>query len=90
MTAFLGIVANQAVHVTQSAGPWIEDMQAQLRQPGGIDELLDRIPWLETLRPYQEQLLQKLGEVAGSVGGYVVDWLAGVTTATVKVVFLCC
>lgn len=88
VTAFLGIVANQAVQVTQSAGPWIENMQAQLRQPGGIDELLDRIPWLETLRPYQEQLLQKLGEVAGSVGGLVVDWLAGVTTATVRVVFL--
>lgn len=88
VTAFLGIVANQAVHVTQSAGPWIENMQAQLRQPGGIDELLDGIPWLDTLRPYQGQLLQKLGEVAGSVGGFAVDWLAGVTTATVRVVFL--
>lgn len=88
VTAFLGIVANQAVQVTQSAGPWIENMQAQLRQPGGVDELLDRIPWLDSLRPYQEQLLQKLGEVAGSVGGLVVDWLAGVTTATVRVVFL--
>lgn len=88
VTAFLGIVANQAVQVTQSAGPWIENMQAQLRQPGGLDELLDRIPWLDSLRPYQEQLLQKLGEVAGSVGGLVVDWLAGVTTATVRVVFL--
>ncbi len=88
ITAFLGIVANQAVHVTQSAGPWIENLQAQLRQPGGIDELLDRIPWLDLLRPYQEQLLQKLGEVAGSVGGRVVDWLADVTTATVRVVLL--
>jgi predicted PurR-regulated permease PerM len=88
VTAFLGIVANQAVHVTQSAGPWIENMQAQLRQPGGVDELLDRIPWLDLLRPYQGQLLQKLGEVAGSVGGLVVDRLAGVTTATVRVVFL--
>lgn len=88
VTAFLGIVANQAVQVTQSAGPWIENMQAQLREPGGVDELLDRIPWLDSLRPYQEQLLQRLGEVAGSVGGVVVDWLAGVTTATVRVVFL--
>jgi len=88
VTAFLGIVANQAVHVTQTAGPWIDNMQAQLRQPGGLDALLDRIPWLDSLRPYQEQLLQKLGEVAGSVGGLVVDWLADVTTATVKVVFL--
>lgn len=88
VTAFLGIVANQAVHVTQTAGPWIDNMQAQLRQPGGLDALLDRIPWLDSLRPYQEQLLQKLGEVAGSVGAEVVDWLADVTTATVKVVFL--
>lgn len=88
VAAFLGIVANQAVHVAQSAGPWIEGMQAQLRQPGGIDELLDRVPWLDSLRPYREQLLQKLGEVAGSVGGFVVNGLAGATTATVRVVFL--
>ena len=88
VTAFLGIVANQAVHVTQTAGPWIENLQAQLRQPGGLDELLDRIPWLDSLRPYQEQLLQRLGEVARSVGSFAVDWLAGVTTATVRVVFL--
>ncbi|WP_420635478.1 AI-2E family transporter [Candidatus Palauibacter sp.] len=86
--AFLGIVANQAVHVTQSAGPWIEEMQARLREPGGIDRLIDGIPWMESLRPYQDQVVQKLGEVAGSMGGFVVQGLTGITTATVRIVFL--
>ena len=88
LAAFLGIVTNQAVQVTQAAGPWIEEMQARLREPGGLDRLLEGVPFVESLRPYQEQLVQKLGEVAGSLGGFVVQGLTDVTTATVRIVFL--
>ncbi len=88
IATFLGIVTNQAVQVTQSAGPWIEEMQTRLAGPGGFDELLDRVPFVESLRPYQEQLVQKLGEVAGSLGGFVVQGLTDITTTTVRIVFL--
>ena len=88
IAGFLGVVTGQAVQVTQSAGPWIEDMQARLQEPGAVDRLLEGVPFLESLRPYQEQLVQKLGEVAGSMGGFVVRGLTDVTTATVRIVFL--
>ena len=88
VATFLGIVTNQAVQVSQSAGPWIEDMEARFAEPGGLDALLERIPWAESLRPYQEQLVQKVGEAAGFLGGWVVDGLADITAATARIIFL--
>ena len=88
IATFLGIVTNQAVQVSQSAGPWIEDMEARLAEPGGLDALLERIPWAESLRPYREQLVQKVGEAAGFLGGWVVEGLGDITAATVRIVFL--
>ena len=88
IAGFLGIVTAQALHVTQSAGPWIEDMQNRLREPGAVDRLLEGVPFVGSLAPYQEQLVQKLGEAAGSLGGVVVRGLTDITAATVWVVFL--
>ncbi len=88
IATFLGIVTNQAVHVSQSAGPWIEDMQTRLAEPGGFDELLDRVPFVESLRPYREQLVQKLGEVAATAGGFVVARLTDITKEIARLVFL--
>jgi len=85
---FLGIVANQAVQVSQSAGPWIESVQEQLDEPGAVDRLIDQLPFADAIRPYQEQVAQKTGEVAGSLGGWVVQGLTDVTRGTVRVVFL--
>ncbi len=85
---FLGIVTSQAVQVTESAVPWIQDVQAQLDEPGALDRLIDRLPFAESIRPYQEQVTQKAGEVAGSLGGWVVTGLRDVTVGTVRVIFL--
>jgi len=85
---FLGIVAGQAVQVTESAVPWIQDVQAQLDEPDAIDRIIDRMPFAESIRPYQEQVTQKAGELAGSLGGWVVEGLKDVTVGTVRVIFL--
>ena len=88
IAAFLGIVTNQALQIAESAGPWIEELQARLREPGGLDRLLEGVPFVESLRPYQEQLVQKLGEVAGSMGSFVAREVGDVATTTVWIVFL--
>jgi len=85
---FLVIVADQAVQVTESAAPWIASVQAQLDEPGAFDRLIEQFPFAETLRPYQDQVVQKAGELAGSIGGWVVGALTSVTRGTVTVVFL--
>jgi predicted PurR-regulated permease PerM len=79
VSLFLGIVVSQALRVSETVGPWIE---AQLRSPDALDVLLARMPQLEWLRPYQDLLLAKGGELAGTVGGFLVGSLASATRGT--------
>ncbi len=84
LTAFLGVVTSQAVNVSQSVTPWIEQ---QVRQPDVIDRLLDRIPFLHRLAPYQDQVVAKIGQLAGSVGTFLVNNVAAATMGTVAFLF---
>mgnify|MGYP001824280462 CR=1 FL=1 len=79
VSLFLGIVVSQALRVSETVGPWID---AQLRSPDALDLLLARIPQLEWLRPYQDQLVAKAGELAGVVGGFLVGSVASATRGT--------
>lgn len=86
---FLTLVASQALGVAESARPWIEE---QLARPGGIDALLDRIPFIDRIPmlrdaiPEQQEILARLGDVASTAGTFVVAGLAAVTRGTLSVV----
>ncbi len=90
LLAFFGLVANQAVDVSQAAGPWIE---RQISHMDRIDQhlrqmpLLDRLPAVRGLLPSSEQVGVKVGEVASKVGSFLVDGLASVTRGTVGFLF---
>ena len=79
VSLFLGIVVSQALSVSETVGPWIE---LQLRSPDALNSLLARVPQLEWLRPYQDQLVAKAGELAGVVGGFLVSSVASATRGT--------
>ncbi len=85
LTGFLGIVAAQAVDFSQTVRPWVEE---QIREPSRLDRLIDRVPLLEVLRPYRDQLLAKVGELAGRVGTLVVSMLAATARGTATFFFL--
>lgn len=78
-SAFLGIVVAQAIDVTHAVGPWIE---RQIQQPDRLDELLWSNPRLEWLQPYQQQVMTKVSELAGSIGSFLVNSVASATKGT--------
>ncbi len=80
LTGFLGIVASQAVSVSQSVGPWVEQ---QLRQPDQLDRLLSQAGFLERLQPYRDQITAKVGELAGTTGTFLAGRSAAATKGTV-------
>jgi predicted PurR-regulated permease PerM len=84
LTAFLGVVASQAVQVSQSVGPWIE---RQVSQPDALDQILARIPFFDRLAPYQDQIAAKVGELAGKLGTFLVNNVAAATMGTVSFLF---
>jgi predicted PurR-regulated permease PerM len=80
LMGFLTVVVSQAVQVSQSVGPWVE---RQVSQPDELDRLLSRIPYVERLLPYQDQIVTKIGELAGSTGRFLVSKAAAATRGTV-------
>lgn len=81
LTVFFGIVGAQAIEVTQSVSPWIEQ---QLTQPDELDRLLEQLPLVDRLRPYQDQIAARMGELAGTLGGFIFNSVGQMTRGTVN------
>jgi predicted PurR-regulated permease PerM len=66
---FLVMLGEQVVQLSQVARPWMEANASRFTE---LDGLLDRAPQLEFLRPYRDQILPKLGELASAIGSFSV------------------
>ncbi len=85
LIGLLGIVTAQAVKVGHSVTPWV---QKQLEQPDSISNLFSSLPFYKQIEPYQEQIMQKAGEVVGSISSFLIDSLSSVTIMTVNIIFM--
>ena len=81
LLAFLGVLASQALQVSQAVGPWI---QMQIQDP---DRWLATIPGVEKLEPYREQILTRIGQFVGTVGNFLVNGLSATTRGTLAFLF---
>lgn len=82
MAVFVGVLVSQAVHVSQTAVPWI---QQQISNPSELVQRLEALPGFDRLEPYREQILTKVGEFVGTIGTFMVSKLSDVTKGTVTV-----
>jgi predicted PurR-regulated permease PerM len=80
-----GIVVAQAIDISGSVTPWV---QQQIAQPSDLDRLLDHIPFMDTLTPYKDQIVQKIGEFVAGVGSFLVSRLAATTRGTAVFFFM--
>jgi predicted PurR-regulated permease PerM len=79
LSAFLGVVVSQAVDVTAAVGPWVE---RELSQTNQLDGLLQRLPFWETIQPYQDLISTKAAEFAGRLGTFLVGSVAAASRGT--------
>ena len=79
LVAFVGVLVTQAVHISQTAMPWIQD---QINNPSQLMQRIESIPGFGRVEPYREQILTRLGELVGSIGSFVVSKLSDVTKGT--------
>ena len=82
---FLGIVVAQALEVTSAVRPAIEQL---VTQPNELDRWLQKIPFSERFEPYQDQIISKVGELAGRIGTFLVNSLAATTRGTAVFFFM--
>lgn len=83
--AILGsVVAAEALEVSQVVRPWVEE---RLQERSELDRWLEQLPFIEQIRPYQDQIMVKLGEFAGNIGNFLFNGLAAATSGTASFFF---
>jgi len=79
------LVTGQALEISETAQPWVAEQLALRADPNAASPAL-MLP--EILQPYEPRIIEKAGELAGSIGGFLVGALAHATRGTVKFFFL--
>jgi predicted PurR-regulated permease PerM len=82
VSAFLGIVVQQALTVSDQAIPWLRKHVGAASTFNLHDWLVQRFPALADYVPSQEQLLQNFGAAAKSAGAFLVTVLSRMTATT--------
>ena len=79
---FFGLVASQALDVSQAARPWFE---SQIVDAISWNELMSTYPILGKFLPEQADLLAKLGELTRSTGQFLANSVVGFTRGTAAI-----
>src|SRR5436190_8737247 len=82
ISAFLGIVVQQALTVSDQAIPWLSQHLGAASTFNVHDWLVQRFPALAKYVPSQEQLLEHAGTAAKTAGAFLVTFAAGMTATT--------
>jgi predicted PurR-regulated permease PerM len=84
LIGILGIVLNQAMRVTGSITPVVERF---LAEPTYLDQQLERIPGIEFIEPYRNEIVTRAGDVVNALGGFLIGSLSNTTRGTVTFIF---
>ena len=80
-----GIIVAQAIDVGQSVTPWVRQF---MEQPDKLSGYLEHLPFYDQLLPYREVVLQKTGQVVGSISKWVANGLSSATLGTANFLFM--
>jgi predicted PurR-regulated permease PerM len=82
LSAFLGIVVQQALTVSDQAIPWLTQHLGAASTFNVHEWLVQRFPALAEYMPTQEQLLQQVGTAAKTAGAFLVTFASRMTATT--------
>lgn len=82
LSAFISVVVNQAVSISNDAIPWVQQHFGAASSFNAHDWLVQRFPALAAYVPGQEQIMDNLGNAAKAAGGFLVAGVSRVTTGT--------
>jgi len=80
LSGFLGIVAAQALDLTENVIPWVQE---KIKDPASLHLSLPAwIPFQDKIQPYTQQIAGKLGEAAGTIGAFLFNSVSAGTRGT--------
>jgi predicted PurR-regulated permease PerM len=84
LSMLIGVVVAQAINVGQSVTPWV---QSFINEPTTITLYLEKIPYYEEILPYRDVIIQKAGELVGTLSAFLIDSLSSATKMTMNALF---
>ncbi len=84
LAILITIVVTQAISVGQSVTPWV---QSFIAEPTKASVFLEKIPYYEQVLPYRDIIIQKAGELVGTVSTFLIDSLSSFTKLTINAIF---
>ncbi len=84
LSALIGVVVAQAISVGQSVTPWV---QSFIHEPTAVSTYLEKLPFYDEVLPYREVIIQKAGELVGTLSKFLIDSLSSVTKVTINAIF---
>lgn len=84
LTVLIALVVTQAIAIGQSVTPWV---QGFINQPTTMTTYLEKIPYYQEILPYRDLIIQKAGELVGTVSRFLIDSLSSFTKITVDAIF---
>ncbi len=84
LAALITIIVAQAISVGQSVTPWV---QGFIAEPTAVTLYLEKIPYYEEILPYRDIIIEKAGQLVGSVSSFLINSLSSFTKLTMTVIF---
>ena len=84
LAVLITLVVTQAISVGQSVTPWV---QGFIKEPSTLSALLEKVPHYEEILPYRDIIIQKAGEMVGTLSTFLIDSLSAFTKLTIDAIF---
>jgi predicted PurR-regulated permease PerM len=82
---WVGLIVGQAIDVGQAVTPWVKQ---NLEQPDRLTAYLQHLPFYEHIEPYRELILEKAGQLVGTISNWIVTGLSQATLGTANFLFM--
>jgi len=77
----LGVLLRDAVEISGRVEPWVVQ---HLQTPNGFRQAMEQSPTLRKLLPYEDQIVQKAGQLAGKAASFVAQAVADGATGAAR------
>jgi len=81
LTILIGIIAGQAVSVSQAVTPFVQEL---ISEPTALTSYVEELPFYEELQPYKNILIERAGQAVATISGFLVNSLSSATKMTIN------
>ncbi|MEJ2057726.1 MAG: AI-2E family transporter [Desulfofustis sp.] len=84
LTILIGIVAGQALEVSQSVTPFVQNL---MDKPSELTHYLEGLPFYNELQPFRNILIERAGQAVATISSFLVNSLSSATKMTISALF---